>query len=62
MNTIQIFQSIIKIIIPIVILLIGRHVVVNINPVTKCDNIIRIIVFVFIMAFLAIIEFALLYK
>lgn len=62
MDTVQIFQLIVKIIIPIIILLIGRHVVVNINPVTKCDNIVRIIVFIFIIALLGFIEFALFYK
>ena len=59
MNTVAIFQFVLKILIPIVVILITRYVTINLNPVTKCDNILKMMVYIVIMAFLVFIEIAL---
>ena len=56
------FQLLLKIIIPIIVLLNVRHIMKNLNPVTKCDNIIKIMAHIFIMAFLIFLEISLFYK
>ena len=59
MNKVAIFQFVLKILIPIVVILITRYVTINLNPVTKCDNILKMMVYIVIMAFLVFIEIAL---
>ncbi len=59
MNKVQIFQFILKILIPIIVLLIVRYITNELNPVKKSDNIIKMMAYIVIIGFLAFIELSL---
>lgn len=59
MNIVLGLNLILKIIIPIIVILIIRYVLKELNPVTKCDNIIKMMVYIFIIAFLVFVEIVL---
>jgi len=59
MNKVQIFQFILKILIPIIVILIARYITNELNPVKKSDNIIKMMAYIVIIGFLAFIELSL---